>query len=72
MEQATVRQLPRVSPDAFHQGMIVTHPTYGLGKVVALSGSGERRTATIAFVTGAGQKKFVLSSSPLRPTKSSS
>jgi len=72
LERAAARELPRVSPDAFHQGMIVKHPTYGLGKVVALSGSGERRTATIAFVAGAGQKKFVLASSPLRPTKSTS
>jgi DNA helicase-2/ATP-dependent DNA helicase PcrA len=57
------------APDSFFQGMLVRHPEYGLGKVVALSGSGLRRTATVAFLGGAGQKKFVVSQSPLRPAK---
>ncbi len=61
---------PRVPPDAFHQGMVVRHPEYGLGKVVALSGSGARRSATVAFASGAGQKKFMLAQSSLRPAKS--
>jgi DNA helicase-2/ATP-dependent DNA helicase PcrA len=60
---------PAVSPDAFHQGMVVKHPEYGLGKVVALSGSGARRSATVAFASSAGQKKFILAQSALRPTK---
>ena len=62
-------ELPRVSPDAFHQGMVVRHPEYGLGKVVALSGSGIKRSATVAFASHAGQKKFMLAQSQLRPTK---
>ena len=57
-----------VDPDVFCQGMAVSHPEYGLGKVVALSGAGTNRKATVAFAT-AGQKKFVLSSSPLRPAR---
>jgi DNA helicase-2/ATP-dependent DNA helicase PcrA len=56
-------------PEAFIQGMVVRHPSYGLGKIVALSGSRERRTATVAFASTAGEKKFVLASSPLRPAK---
>ncbi len=61
----------RVSPDAFHQGMVVRHPEYGLGKVVALSGGGSKRSATVAFFAStAGQKKFILAQSPLRPAKS--
>ncbi len=60
---------PPVSPDVFHQGMIVKHPEYGLGKVVALSGRGALRSATVAFASPAGQKKFVLAKSLLRPTK---
>jgi len=60
-----------VSPDEFHQGMLVRHPAHGLGRVVALSGSGAARKATVQFVTGAGQKKFVLADSPLRPVKNS-
>ncbi len=58
-----------LAPESFFQGMVVRHPEYGLGKVIALSGSGPRRTATVAFLAGAGQKKFVLSQSPLRPAK---
>jgi len=60
-------ELPQVDPDSFHQGMIVKHPQYGLGKVIALSGSGMRRSATVAFAAGAGQKKFMLQQSQLRP-----
>jgi DNA helicase II / ATP-dependent DNA helicase PcrA len=60
---------PRVSPEDFYQGMLVRHPEYGLGKVVALSGGGLRRTATVAFASGVGQKKFVVGQSTLRPAK---
>lgn len=59
-----------VSPDAFSQGMLVLHPEYGLGKIVALSGSGARRTATVDFASSAGQKRFVVAQSPLRPVRS--
>jgi DNA helicase-2/ATP-dependent DNA helicase PcrA len=61
-----VQQLPRVSPDVFKQGMTVTHPEYGPGKVVALSGSGKNRRATIQFAT-VGQKKIILAHSTVRP-----
>jgi DNA helicase-2/ATP-dependent DNA helicase PcrA len=57
-----------LSPELFHQGMVVLHPEYGLGKIVALSGSGLRRTATVSFAS-AGEKKFVLAQSALRPMK---
>lgn len=59
-------QMPRVSPDLFKQGMIVTHPEYGPGKIVALSGSGKNRRATIQFAT-VGQKKIILAHSTVRP-----
>jgi len=55
-----------VSPDTFAQGMAVTHPEHGLGKIVALSGAGKGRRATVRFAT-AGEKRFVLAHSPLRP-----
>jgi DNA helicase-2/ATP-dependent DNA helicase PcrA len=58
--------LPRVSPDVFKQGMTVTHPEYGPGKIVALSGSGKNRRATIQFAT-VGQKKIILAHSTVRP-----
>jgi DNA helicase-2/ATP-dependent DNA helicase PcrA len=49
--------------------MVVTHPEYGLGKIVALSGKADKRVATVNFATGAGQKTFVLAHSPLRPAR---
>jgi DNA helicase-2/ATP-dependent DNA helicase PcrA len=58
-----------VSPDVFALGMAVRHPEYGLGKIMALSGNGSRRMATVQFVTMPGQKKFVLVKSPLRPAR---
>ncbi len=65
--QATQPTLDRVSPEVFHQGMVVRHPQYGLGKIVALSGSGIKRKATVLFAAGAGEKRFLLIHSPLRP-----
>jgi DNA helicase-2/ATP-dependent DNA helicase PcrA len=56
----------RVPPDAFAQGMTVIHPEHGVGKVVALSGAGKNRRATVRFVT-AGEKSYILVHSPLRP-----
>jgi DNA helicase-2/ATP-dependent DNA helicase PcrA len=56
----------RVPPDAFAQGMTVIHPEHGVGKIVALSGSGKNRRATVRFVT-AGEKSYILVHSPLRP-----
>ncbi len=61
--------LPAVSPDEFFQGMLVRHPQYGLGRIVALSGSGLGRKATVDFPTSAGRVKFMLAKSPLRPVK---
>ena len=60
--------LPRVSPDVFQQGMTVIHPEYGPGKIVALSGAGKNRRATIQFAT-VGQKKIILAHSLLRPVR---
>lgn len=56
----------RAEPDSFAQGMAVVHPEHGLGKIVALSGAGKNRRATVRFAT-AGEKRFVLAHSPLRP-----
>ncbi|RIK79189.1 MAG: AAA family ATPase [Planctomycetota bacterium] len=54
------------APDDFVQGMTVMHPEHGPGKIVALSGAGKNRRATVQFAT-AGQRRFVLAHSPLRP-----
>jgi DNA helicase-2/ATP-dependent DNA helicase PcrA len=49
--------------------MLVRHPEYGLGKILALSGAGVKRTATVAFAQGAGEKRFILAHSKLQPAK---
>jgi DNA helicase-2/ATP-dependent DNA helicase PcrA len=67
LQQSDAR--PAVDPDAFRQGMVVLHSEFGLGKVVALGGSGEERTATVDFATGAGRKKIALAGGALKPVK---
>ncbi len=49
--------------------MIVSHPEYGGGEIIALSGEGRTRTATVRFFGSAGEKKFRLSHSPLVPAE---
>ena len=39
----------RVDPELFQFGMLVSHPEYGSGKIVALSGRGLKRTASVDF-----------------------
>ena len=58
--------LAPASPDVFEHGMLVLHPEYGLGRIVAISGSGRDRKATVDF-TAAGRKKFLLYASALHP-----
>jgi DNA helicase-2/ATP-dependent DNA helicase PcrA len=62
--------LSNVSAEEFYQGMLVRHPEYGLGKIVALSGEPPMRRATVNFASAAGEKKFILEKSALRPAKS--
>jgi DNA helicase II / ATP-dependent DNA helicase PcrA len=59
--------LAPVSPDVFRQGQTVLHATYGLGQIVALSGSGSSRKATVDFQPPAGRKKFLLAKTALHP-----
>lgn len=56
----------RVDPELFQFGMLVSHPEYGSGKIVALSGRGLKRTASVDFFDGS-QKKFRLAFSTLQP-----
>jgi DNA helicase-2/ATP-dependent DNA helicase PcrA len=66
--RAREKAVPAISPDVFKLGMAVMHPEYGPGKIAALSGSGKNRRATVRFVT-AGEKKFILAHSTLRPRR---
>ncbi len=49
----------------FKAQMVVRHPQYGLGKIVAVSGNGRLRRATVRFASEAGEKRFVIANSPL-------
>jgi DNA helicase-2/ATP-dependent DNA helicase PcrA len=60
---------PPPDPDAFQHGMLVLHPQHGLGRIVALSGSGPQRRATVDFTSSAGRRKFLLVESPLLPVR---
>ncbi|HTN74736.1 MAG TPA: UvrD-helicase domain-containing protein [Pirellulaceae bacterium] len=60
----------RFPTSAFRQGMIVQHPQYGSGVIVALSGPNHTRTATVRFYSAVGEKKFRLAHSPLTPVQS--
>ena len=60
---------PSCEPEQFELAMVVTHPDYGIGKIVALSGGRDKRTATVQFASGAGERTFRLAKSPLRPAR---
>ncbi len=60
---------PPPAPEVFRQGMVVRHPEYGVGKIVALSGSGTERTATVQFAPKVGRQRITIHNSPLRPVK---
>ena len=51
----------------FLPGMMVWHPDYGTGVVVATSGSGLKRTAQVRFGASGEVKHFLLAHSPLEP-----
>jgi DNA helicase-2/ATP-dependent DNA helicase PcrA len=55
------------SPESFYHGMVVGHPEHGLGRVVALSGAGPMRRATVQFLCPPLEATFVLAKSPLKP-----
>ncbi|MEX2176917.1 MAG: UvrD-helicase domain-containing protein [Pirellulaceae bacterium] len=60
---------PRVSPNVFTHGMVVDHPQYGSGTIVALSGEGPKRNAVVRFFGDAGERSFRLAFSPLVPAE---
>ena len=51
---------PRISPNVFRHGMTVEHPQYGAGTIIALSGNGPKRTATVRFFQDNEERKFRL------------
>jgi DNA helicase-2/ATP-dependent DNA helicase PcrA len=55
----------RPSPNVFDRGMRVSHPEYGPGTIVSISGTGSKRTAVVAFFESGEQLTFRLTQSPL-------
>ena len=62
--QSTGRRYP---PGTFFQGLAVSHPEYGSGMVVAVSGQGAKRTARVYFYSDGEERSFRLAHSPLVP-----
>ncbi len=53
--------------DDFELGMLVSHPEYGPGRIIALSGRAEKRQATIQFLRPPSRREFILHYSDLQP-----
>lgn len=51
----------------FQPGMVVSHPEYGYGRIVAASGNGKNRKVSVQFTEGDVPKSFVLAHCPLEP-----
>lgn len=58
--------LPPVDPSVFKAGMLVTHPKYGPGKIVSLTGTSTKPSARVKFIS-VGEKTFRLKQSAIRP-----
>ncbi len=66
-ELAGIAAAPILDDDLakFRAGVMVRHPEYGLGRIVAIDGAGPNRKGRVAFVVGA-ERTFVLAKSPLK------
>ena len=49
--------------------MLVEHPQYGAGTIVALSGEGAKRNAVVQFFSDQSQRTFRLAFSDLTPAE---
>jgi hypothetical protein len=54
-------------PVALAEGMVVTHPEYGLGRIVELEGSGRRQMARVQFFDQESPITLSVVHSPLQP-----
>jgi DNA helicase-2/ATP-dependent DNA helicase PcrA len=66
----TKQSRPRVAPSAFKHGMVVEHPEYGPGTIIALSGEGTKRNAVVRFFGDQSERTFRLAFSDLIPAAS--
>lgn len=58
----------RLPVGAFRTGMVVEHDEYGSGRIIALTGRGPKRTATVDFFSGT-ERSFRLAFADLRPVE---
>jgi DNA helicase-2/ATP-dependent DNA helicase PcrA len=56
-----------VDTELFRQGMWVVHATFGLGQIIALSGTAAGRRATVDFPPPAGRQRLLLADGSLQP-----
>ena len=54
-----------VNLDALRPGATVVHPSFGIGRIIAVEGAGPKRKGTVAFAVGE-PRTFVLALTPLR------
>ncbi len=64
-EQEALLSDIRLHPESYKIGMDVEHPDYGIGRILTLTGEGQKRTATIEFAK-LGKKRFRLAFCNLR------
>ncbi len=50
----------RIPPNGYRTGMVVTHTTYGSGRIKKVTGQGARRTAVIEFFSDGVERTFRL------------
>lgn len=62
--RARDREVLEIGGAEFHVGDDVVHPKFGEGRIMALSGEGERSEATVDFVDE-GRKHLMLAYAPL-------
>jgi DNA helicase-2/ATP-dependent DNA helicase PcrA len=57
----------KYSPHVFQRGMLVTHPEYGTGKILSVSGTGVKRRVRVCFEQENDARSFLVAHSPLEP-----
>jgi DNA helicase-2/ATP-dependent DNA helicase PcrA len=57
----------KYAPHIFQRGMLVTHPEYGEGTIIAANGTGAKRRVKVQFERGGDPQSFVIAHSALEP-----
>lgn len=65
LQFATEKKVYNTNVDSFEKGARISHPKYGEGIIIDISGDGAGKTATVLF-KALGMKKFALANAPLK------